>query len=81
MTEVGMHEAKSRLSQLVRQAEAGEDIVISRNGEPVARLVPIRPAGTMASVRGAWKGQQPVVIGEDFDELPDEMAAAFGVRP
>ena len=41
MIQVGMHEAKTKLSQLVERAEAGEDIVIARNGKPVARLVPI----------------------------------------
>ena len=36
-----MHEAKTKLSQLVERAEAGEEIVIARNGTPVARLVPV----------------------------------------
>jgi prevent-host-death family protein len=38
-----MHEAKTQLSQLVARAEAGEEIVIARAGEPVARIVPVRP--------------------------------------
>ena len=41
MAQVGMHEAKTNLSKLVERAEAGEDIVIARNGKPVARLVPL----------------------------------------
>jgi prevent-host-death family protein len=41
MTQVGMHEAKTRLSELVERAEAGEDIVIARGGKPVVRLVPV----------------------------------------
>ncbi len=73
-----MHEAKTKLSQLVERAEAGEDIVIARNGKPVARLVAIAPTGSLASVRGAWRGR--VTIAEDFDELPDDIAAAFGAR-
>ena len=40
MVMVNMHAAKSNLSQLVARMEAGEEIVIARNGEPVARLVP-----------------------------------------
>ena len=48
-----MHEAKTKLSQLVERAKAGEDIVIARNGKPVARLVPIAGASALASVRGA----------------------------
>jgi prevent-host-death family protein len=41
MTEVGMFEAKTRLSELVARVLAGEAVVITRRGEPVARLVPI----------------------------------------
>lgn len=78
MTQVGMHEAKTRLSQLVERAAEGEDIVIARNGTPVARLVPIAPASSFGAVRGAWRGR--VEISDDFDELPPDMASAFGAR-
>ncbi len=37
---VNMHDAKTQLSKLVKRVEAGEEIVIARNGEPVAKLVP-----------------------------------------
>jgi prevent-host-death family protein len=78
MAQVGMHEAKTKLSQLVERAEAGEDIVIARNGKPVARLVPIPPAGSFAAARGVLKGR--VRIADDFDDLPDDIAEAFGAR-
>jgi prevent-host-death family protein len=78
MAEIGMHEAKTKLSQLVERAEAGEEIVIARNGTPVARLVPVARSSSFASVRGAWKGR--VQIAEDFDELPDDLADALGAR-
>jgi len=42
---VNMHQAKSQLSKLVEQASQGEDVVIARDGKPVARLVPILPIG------------------------------------
>lgn len=35
-------DAKNRLSQLIKSAQAGEDVVIANRGEPVARLVPVR---------------------------------------
>jgi prevent-host-death family protein len=73
-----MHEAKTKLSQLVERAESGEDIVIARNGKPVARLVPLAKPAALSSVRGAWRGR--VHIAEDFDGLPDDIAEAFGAR-
>ena len=78
MAQVGMHEAKTKLSQLVERAEAGEEIIIARNGEPVARLVPVVRSNSMAAIRGIWRGQ--VEIAEDFDELPDDIAEALGAR-
>jgi prevent-host-death family protein len=40
--QVGVHEAKTRLSQLLRLVDAGQEVEILRGGEPVARLVPAR---------------------------------------
>jgi prevent-host-death family protein len=78
MAQFGMHEAKTTLSQLVERAVAGEEIVIARNGKPVARLVPVTATSSLASVRGAWRNQ--IELAEDFDELPDDIAEAFGAR-
>ena len=41
MTEVGTFEAKNKLSELLARAERGEEIVITRRGQPVAKLVPV----------------------------------------
>ena len=76
MAEIGMHEAKTNLSQLVERAERGEEIVITRNGKPAVRLAPIASASSLMSVRGAWRGL--VEIAPDFDELPDDISEAFG---
>jgi prevent-host-death family protein len=78
MAQVGMHEAKTTLSKLVERAEAGEDIVIARNGKPVARLVPVAGTNALASVQGALRGR--IHLREDFDDLPDDIAEAFGAR-
>lgn len=73
-----MHEAKTKLSQLVERAESGEEIVIARNGKPVARLVPVASASSLATVRGVWSGR--VRLADDFDELPPDIADALGAR-
>ena len=76
MAQFGMHEAKTNLSQLVERAEAGEEIVLARRGRPVARLVPVVHTSSLAAVHGALRGQ--IELGEDFDDLPDDIANAFG---
>lgn len=43
MESIGIYEAKSRLSELVERAEAGREVVITRHGKPVAKLVPAAP--------------------------------------
>lgn len=40
---VNVHEAKTQLSRLLQQVEAGEEVIIARAGKPVARLVPLQP--------------------------------------
>jgi prevent-host-death family protein len=78
MAEVGMHEAKTQLSKLVERVEAGEEIVITRRGEPAARLVPEKRGAGFASLAGAWRGQ--VKVADDFDELPDDIAESLGLQ-
>jgi len=72
--QVNMHDAKTHLSRLVERVEAGEEIVISRAGRAVAKLVPIR-GGHTPRTPGIWRGR--VVIHDDFDVLPPDVAAAF----
>jgi prevent-host-death family protein len=79
MARIGMHAAKTHLSQLVERALGGEEIVLTRRGEPAVRLVPERPAGGFASLAGVWQGQ--VRIAGDFDEMPDDLAERLGLRP
>ena len=42
--DVGIYEAKSKLSRLVEKAEAGEEVVLTRRGRPVAKIVTVAPA-------------------------------------
>lgn len=75
MQEVNVHEAKTHLSRLLARVERGEEVLISRAGKPVARLVPVAaPAGPR--VLGGDKGR--VVIANDFDApLPATLLDAF----
>jgi prevent-host-death family protein len=50
MASVTAFEAKNRLGQLLARASAGEEITITRHGEPVAKLVPVRERGAQAGV-------------------------------
>ncbi|MFE4689496.1 type II toxin-antitoxin system Phd/YefM family antitoxin [Streptomyces sp. NPDC056749] len=72
-----VHEAKTHFSRILQQVETGEEIVISRAGEPIAKVVPLHPK-VRRTGRGSLRGQ--VHIPDDFDELPDDIADAFGMR-
>lgn len=76
MTEtVNIQQAKTQLSRLVDRAAAGEDIVVARNGRPVARLTTLEPARKRR--RGGW-ARGKVTISADFDApLPDTVRTAF----
>ena len=72
MRQVNIHEAKTHLSRLIA---AGEEIVIARYGEPVARLVPIRPSAPQRRPGSAHgKFEVPPAF---FEPLPDEIIEGF----
>jgi prevent-host-death family protein len=77
---VNTHEAKSRLSELIREAEQGHDVIVARNGQPVAKIIPWPPPRPERSA-GRWKGRVEYrgdEVGSDADvvELFDRSAAA-----
>jgi prevent-host-death family protein len=69
MREVGAFEAKNRLGQLLDQVEYGEEIVITRRGRPVARLVPVEPGFDRAKARRAVAGILEMSKGVTLDGL------------
>jgi prevent-host-death family protein len=74
MVEVGVHEAKTNLSRLLRRVAAGEEIIITSGGRPAARLVPIGADGT----REFGFDSLSVEVPDDFDApLEDDVAGAF----
>lgn len=72
MRQVNIHEAKTHLSKLIAD---GKEVVIARYGEPVARLVPIRPPAAKR-VPGSARGKFTVPP-EFFKPLPTELLNAF----
>ena len=69
MNEIGAFEAKNKLSALLERVERGEEIIITRRGKPVARLVPVRPPYDAAE---AWAAAERIrarakKIGGKFD--------------
>lgn len=78
--QVNIHEAKTQFSRLVERAESGEEIVVARHGRPVAKLVPLEPAGTPRPRRAPGRFAGEIEIGSDFeDPLPPDIAAGFGL--
>jgi prevent-host-death family protein len=75
MKTVTIHTAKTTLSQLLARVEAGEEIVLARGKEPIAKLVPFRPPATKRRF-GALRGI--ISVGpEFFDPLPEEELTAW----
>lgn len=77
MLTVNVHQANPQLSRLLARVEAGEEIVIARNGKPVARLISYERRRGVRRF-GAMKGR--ITIGDRFfDSLPDEELDAWEV--
>ncbi len=73
--QVNMHEAKTRLSELVARAERGEEVIIARNGKPVAKLTPVNGDRPKPRVFGRDRGK--FTVPENFNEPDPEIEAMF----
>ncbi|HEX3673272.1 MAG TPA: type II toxin-antitoxin system prevent-host-death family antitoxin [Rhizomicrobium sp.] len=75
---VNIHTAKTQLSSLIAEAEAGEKIVIARAGKPAVRLVPVKAKKKTRLDRRPGQLKGKIWISPDFDApLPDHILAAF----
>jgi prevent-host-death family protein len=68
-----IHEAKTRFSQLLERAHAGEEVIIAKAGVPYARLVPI--VTPTARMPGAFKGR---ITGDVLGPVTDDDLSAWG---
>ncbi|MFY8140181.1 MAG: type II toxin-antitoxin system Phd/YefM family antitoxin [Caulobacter sp.] len=74
---VTVHQAKTNLSKLIAQAEAGEEIIIARGDKPAVKLTPVtEPAKKPPRVPGRLKGQFELTDAF-FEPLPEEELAAW----
>ena len=83
MTTVNMLKAKTNLSKLVEAVESGteKEIIIARNGKPVARIVPIEAAKSNGVRLGLLDGQFADMSLEEFDADNAEIARLFNDGP
>jgi prevent-host-death family protein len=79
-TQFNIHDAKTHLSRIIDRVEHGEEIIISRAGTPVAKVVPLS-RGVGRTGRGSLAGQ--LVMAEDWDSpgLNESIARDFGLVP
>jgi prevent-host-death family protein len=75
---VNIAEAKAQLSELAARASRGEEIIIARHGQPIARLMPLAHIVPAAPGRGFGIGRGDFTIPDDFDEpLAPEILDSF----
>ena len=80
MHEIGAFEAKNTLGSLLNRVEKGEEIVITRRGTPVAKLVPAKPGFDREKARAAVQGlltlraklKGPPLTWEEIKQMRDE---------
>ena len=73
-----IHEAKTNLSRIIERVEQGEEVVISRAGTPVAKVVPLEPR-TRRTARGSLAGRIDLSGDWDSDETNEAVARDFGL--
>jgi prevent-host-death family protein len=73
-----IHDAKTNLSRIIERVEHGEEIIISRAGHPVAKVIPLTRKVNRAG-RGSLRGKLVVVEDWDSDEVNEAIARDFGL--
>ena len=69
-------EAKAELSALIARVQRGDEVILAKSGKPVAKIVPYCGAASRR-IPGSMEGE--IWIAPDFDQLPEDMAEAFGM--
>ena len=69
-----IQQAKNQLSKLIEAVLQGEDVIISKAGKPLVKIIPY-VANSEPRKPGYWKGK--VTMAEDFDTLPESVINSF----
>lgn len=78
MRTYNIHEAKTHLSRLIREAAAGDPFIIARRGKPVVKVVAAHSPEQAADGRTGFLAGR-IAVPDDFDRMgSDEVAAMFG---
>lgn len=77
MLTANIYQAKAKLSELINKSLKGDEVIITKAGEPVVQLVPITNILKMRKP-GFWKGK--VKIHKGFDTLPKNLLQAFASK-
>jgi prevent-host-death family protein len=77
MDSFNVHEAKTHFSRILARVQAGEEVIIAKAGQPIARIVPVRTTAP----RKPDTEQGRLMVADDFDApLPDDLLHAFEGR-
>ncbi len=79
-TQFNVHDAKTNLSRILERVEHGEEIIISRAGTPIAKVVPLTRSANRTG-RGSLRGKLKVAPDWDSDEVNEAIARDFGITP
>ena len=79
MPVIPQKELRNNVGEVLRRAEAGEDLTVTVAGRPVARLGPVRPRQWVAgpALQRVWLTPTPETLAEDLARLPGEIADVF----
>jgi prevent-host-death family protein len=77
-SQFNIHDAKTNLSRIIERVEHGEEIIISRAGRPVAKVVPLADS-VQRNGRGSLRGQLTLAPDWDSDAVNESIAAGFGI--
>ena len=75
-TTLNLTEAKAKFSDVVERAAQGEEIIVTKMGKPVVKIMRYEPSRMHRRI-GLFTGK--IHIAEDFDEWPEDMARALGM--